>query len=93
MSTKIYPVKNFILVTAVVAEEQEISDGLIMPQSADESANLRKVEVVEIGDSVGIPNVKVGTTLVVPSNLRNEIKVNGKSYFLVHEEEVLAYEE
>lgn len=90
MAKKIYPLKNFILTKPVEAEKKTI-DGLILPDTIEESATLRRVEVIQTEEETP-KQITIGTILIVPSNLRNEVKIDGVSHFLVHVEEVLAYE-
>ena len=86
-----YPISKFILVKPVPVQAVEELDGLVMPTSSDEG-NLKKVEVVQINEEAMPSSIKVGTILVVPAVTRNEIKIDGLKHYLVHLEEVLAYE-
>ena len=88
---KIYPLTNFILTKPIEAPKPVI-DGLIMPDTIEESATLRRVEVVEIEIGTTPDKIKVGSIIIVPSNIKNEITSNGVKYYLVHVEEILAYE-
>jgi co-chaperonin GroES (HSP10) len=86
----IYPLRNFILVKPIEVVTPKY-EGLIMPDSV-ENGNLKKVEIVQLGTESMPDTLNIGSVIVVPSTLRNEIFVNGVKHYLVHIEEVLALE-
>lgn len=89
-SPKIKPLGKLVLVKTKENSETEI-EGFIHPSTTEEGL-LKRAIVVAIGDSDEI-KVKVGDTVVIPRNLRNEIKIDGVKHNILHNDELLAVEQ
>ncbi len=91
---KIKPLGERVLVEPV-KEEQAVKGGIIIPDSAKEKPQEGKVIAVGTGklDENGkvIPfNVKKGDTVLMPKYGGTEVKVDGKEYQIMREEDILA---
>ncbi len=91
---KIKPLGERVLVEPV-KEEEAIKGGIIIPDSAKEKPQEGKVVAVGTGklDENGkkIPfNVKVGDIVLMPKYGGTEVKVNGKEYQIMREDDILA---
>ncbi|MCF7849779.1 MAG: co-chaperone GroES [Kiritimatiellales bacterium] len=91
---KIKPLGERVLVEPL--KEGEVNKGgIIIPDSAKEKPQEGKVIAVGTGklDDNGkkIPfNVKVGDTVLMPKYGGTEVKLNGKEYQIMREEDILA---
>lgn len=92
---KLRPLNNKIILEAVSAEEKTQS-GIIIPDTASkEKPEQGKVLAVGKG-KVGkggerqAPDVKVGDTVLFSKYSPNEIKLDGKEYLVISEEDILA---
>ena len=91
---KIKPLGEWVLVELV--QEDEVSKGgIIIPDSAKEKPQEGKVIAVGTGklDDSGkvIPfNVKKGDTVLMPKYGGTEVKLDGKEYQIVREDDILA---
>lgn len=94
MSTPLQPLADY-----VVAEQEEAStktaSGIFLPESAAEKPKVAKVLAVGPGkvgdDNERIkPEVKVGDKIVYKSYSTTEVKIDGKEYILIKEEDILA---
>jgi len=74
----------------VVAEQEEAvtktASGLYLPDKAAERPKVAKV--LKVGKDV--KNVKAGDKIVYKSYSTTEVKIDGKEYILVKEEDILA---
>jgi chaperonin GroES len=91
---KIKPLGERVLVEPV-KEEEAIKGGIIIPDSAKEKPQEGKVIALGTGklDEKGkvIPfNVKKGDIVLMPKYGGTEVKVNGKEYQIMREEDILA---
>ncbi len=91
---KARPLHDRILVTRIEESEQKIG-GIIIPDTAKEKPQQGKVEAVGGGkvkdDGTRIAlDVKVGDTILFGKYSGQEIKLDGKEYLIMREEEVLA---
>ena len=91
---KIKPLGERVLVEPL-KEEQVKKGGIIIPDSAKEKPQEGKVIAVGTGkiDENGkkVPfNVKVGDTVLMPKYGGTEVKVNGKEYQIMREDDILA---
>lgn len=85
MSTPLKPLGDRIV--AVVEEaENKTASGLYLPDNAKEKPKVAKV--VATGKSV--QDVKTGDKIVYKEYSTTEVKVNGKEYIVLKEEDVLA---
>ena len=85
MSVNIHPLGDY-----VVAEPEEAptktASGLYLPEKATEKPKVAKVVAV----GAGVKQVKVNDRILYKSYSPTEVKVEGKEYLLVKEEDVLA---
>ena len=85
MATKLQPLADW-----VVAEQEEAAtktaSGLYLPDKAAEKPKVAKV--LKVGSKV--KDVKVGDRIVYKSYSTTDVKVAGKDYILVREEDILA---
>ena len=91
---KIKPLGERVLVEPV-KEEEVAKGGIIIPDSAKEKPQEGKVVAVGTGklDESGkkIPfNVKPGDIVLMPKYGGTEVKVNGKEYQIMREDDILA---
>ena len=91
---KIKPLGERVLVEPV-KEEEVAKGGIIIPDSAREKPQEGKVIAVGTGkiDKDGKKvafNVKVGDVILMPKYGGTEVKVNGKEYQIMREEDILA---
>lgn len=94
MSVPINPIADYI-VAEVEAAQKKTASGLYLPDSAAEKPKIAKVLAVGPGkvgdDNERIPmTVKVGDRIIYKGYSTNDVKVDGKEYILVKEEDVLA---
>lgn len=82
---KINPLADRVVVEQIESEETTAS-GIILPDSAKEKPEEGKV--VAIGKDV--VEVVVGDTVLYSKYGPNEVKVDGKEYMIVKEEDILA---
>jgi chaperonin GroES len=89
------PLNNKIILEAVSAEEKTKS-GIIIPDTANkEKPEQGKVlavgsgKLLESGERAKM-DVKVGDTVIFSKYSPNEIKVDGKEYLVISDEDVLA---
>lgn len=90
----VVPLNDKILLERVEAEEKT-AGGILLPDMAREKP--RQGKVVAIGEGRALDNgtrqafqVKVGDTVLFSSYAGSEIKVDGKEYIVMAEDEVLA---
>ena len=91
---KIKPLGERVLVEPV-KEEEAVKGGIIIPDSAKEKPQEAKVVAVGTGklDENGkkVPfNVKVGDIVLMPKYGGTEVKVDGKEYQIMREDDILA---
>jgi chaperonin GroES len=90
----IKPLGERVLVEPLKADEQ-VKGGIIIPDSAKEKPQEGKVIALGTGkiDENGkvVPfNVKKGDTVLMPKYGGTEVKMNGKEYQIMREEDILA---
>lgn len=94
MSVAIKPLSDYVVAVAEEASTKTAS-GLYLPNGATEKPKVAKVVAVGPG-KVGDDNerapmtVKVGDRILYKNYSETEVKVDGASYLLVKEEDVLA---
>jgi len=91
---KMKPRKDRVLVETVEAAEA-IKGGIIIPDSAKEKSQEGKVIAVGPGrqneDGEIIPmDLKVGQIVLMPKYGGTEVKVDGKEYQIIREDDILA---
>lgn len=94
MSVPINPLGDYVVAEAEAAQTKTAS-GLYLPDSAAEKPKIAKVVAVGPGkigdDNERVPvNIKVGDRILYKGYSTNDVKVDGKEYILVREEDVLA---
>ena len=82
---KLNPIGERIVAQAIEAENKTAS-GLYLPDGAKEKSKIAKVTAV--GDKV--KSVKIGDNIVYKEYSTTDIKVDGKNYIILKEEDVLA---
>jgi chaperonin GroES len=92
------PLRDRILVERLEEAEQRSSGGLIIPDTAKEKPQQGRVVAVGKGrvndDGTVLPvDVKVGDTILFGKYAGTEIKIEGKEYLIVREDEVLGVTE
>lgn len=85
MKTAIKPMADRLLATKEEAQTQTAS-GLYLPDDAREKSVVATVEA--IGPEV--KNIKVGDRIIYKEYSTSELKLDGKEYIIVKEEDVLA---
>lgn len=92
-SKTIQPLYDKVLIEQV-AQETKTASGIILPGGVDKDQNMKEGKVVEVGpgrldDGKRIP-VEVKKGDIVLFQWGEEIKVDGKEYFLVNENNISA---
>lgn len=85
MSTPLKPLGDRVIAEVEEAATKTAS-GLYLPENAKEKSKVAKVAAV--GSSV--KDVKVGDRIVYKEYSTTEIKIDGKEYLIVKEEDILA---
>lgn len=85
MSVPISPLSDYVVATAEVAAAKTAS-GIYLPEQATEKPKTAKV--VAVGKDV--TQIKVNDRILYKSYSTNDVKVDGKEYILVKEEDILA---
>ena len=94
MSSPLQPLGDYVVAQAEEAQTKTAS-GIYLPENAQEKPKTAKVIAVGPGkvgdDNERIPmQIKVGDRIVYKSYSTTDVKVEGKEYILVKEEDVLA---
>ncbi len=89
----IQPLGNRIVAERIEQEEQ-VSSGIIIPDSAKEKGQTAKIIAVGPGskkdDGTVVPlDVKAGDTVMIGKYAGNEINVDGTDYVIMTEDEIL----
>src|SRR4029450_5815691 len=88
------PLRDRVLLEPVVEEEEQKVGGIIIPDTAKEKPQQGKVIAVgsgrvnDKGDVLPL-DVKAGDTVLFGKYSGSEIKVDGKEYLIVREDEIL----
>jgi len=85
MSVPIQPLADYIVAQAEVAATKTAS-GLYLPGGAQEKPSVANVIAV----SPVVKNVKVGDKIIYKSYSNTDVKIDGATYILVREEDVMA---
>jgi len=85
MSVPIQPLADYIVAQAEVAATKTAS-GLYLPGGAQEKPSVANVIAV----SPVVKNVKVGDKIIYKSYSNTDVKIDGTTYILVREEDVMA---
>ena len=94
MATTIKPLHDRVIIRRV-DEDTTTSGGIIIPDSAKEKPQEGKVIAVGTGkideDGKKVPfNVKKGDVVLMPKYGGTEVKVDGKEYQIMREDDILA---
>ncbi len=85
MSIPISPLADYVACEAEAAQTKTAS-GLYLPDSAAEKPKIATVKAV----GKQVKDLKVGDKILYKGYSTNDVKVDGKEYILVKEEDVLA---
>jgi len=85
MSVPISPLSDYVVAEAEVAAAKTAS-GIYLPEQATEKPKTAKV--VAVGKDV--TQIKTNDRILYKSYSTNDVKVDGKEYILVKEEDILA---
>jgi chaperonin GroES len=89
MALKIQPLSDRVLVEPQEAETKTAS-GLYIPDSAKEKPQQGKVVAVGKGKKDHDMTVKVGDVVLYGKYAGNELKLDGKDYLIMREDDILA---
>lgn len=85
MSAPLQPLGDYVVAVGEEAETKTAS-GIYLPENAQEKPKTAKV--VAVGKAAA--QIKVGDRIVYKSYSTTDVKVEGKDYILVKEEDILA---
>lgn len=85
MAVPITPLSEYIVAEAEAAQTKTAS-GLYLPDSATEKPKIAKVSAV----GKDVKQIKTGDKIIYKGYSTTDVKVDGKEYILVKEEDVLA---
>ncbi len=94
MATKVRPLNDKVLIERAKAEDKT-KGGIILPDSSKEKPKEGKIvavgqgRIAENGERIGF-QVKAGDRVLFKSYAGTDVKIDGKDYILMSEEEVLA---
>ncbi len=89
MALKIQPLSDRVLVQPQEAETKTAS-GIYIPDSAKEKPQQGKVTAVGAGKKDHKMTVKVGDTVLYGKYAGTELKLEGKDYLIMREDDILA---
>lgn len=89
MGINIKPLSDRVVVEPLPAETQTAS-GLYIPDSAQEKQQKGKVAAVGSGKKDHTMTVKVGDTVLYGKYAGTELKLDGKDYLIMREDDILA---
>ena len=89
MALKIQPLSDRVLVEPQAAETKTAS-GIYIPDSAKEKPQQGKVVAVGKGKKDHDMTVKVGDVVLYGKYAGNELKLDGKDYLIMREDDILA---
>lgn len=85
MSVPINPLGDYVVAEAEAAQTKTAS-GLYLPDSAAEKPKIAKV----VATGKAVREIKTGDRILYKGYSTNDVKVDGKEYILVKEEDILA---
>jgi len=89
MALKIQPLSDRVVVEPQAAETKTAS-GLFIPDSAKEKPQQGKIVAVGNGKKDHDMTVKVGNTVLYGKYAGTELKLDGKDYLIMREDDILA---
>lgn len=91
---KLIPIGDKVIVERLAAEEKT-KGGIVLPDTAKEKP--KEGRVISVGDgrlldggSRAKPSVKQGDRIIFASYAGSEVKVEGKEYLIMNDEDILA---
>ena len=88
MSVKLKPLADRVLIEPAPAETTTAS-GIIIPDTAQEKPQKGKVVAVKTGTKENPITVKVGNTVLYGKYAGTELKLEGKTYLIMRENDLL----
>ena len=88
MSVKLKPLADRVLIEPAPAETTTAS-GIIIPDTAQEKPQKGKVVAVGAGNKENPITVKVGNTVLYGKYAGTELKLEGKTYLIMRENDLL----
>ncbi|HEX5455827.1 MAG TPA: co-chaperone GroES [Candidatus Saccharimonadales bacterium] len=85
MSVPINPLGDYVVAEAEAAQTKTAS-GLYLPDSAAEKPKIAKV----VATGKAVKEIKTGERILYKGYSTNDVKVDGREYILVKEEDILA---
>lgn len=85
MSLKINPLADWV-VAETLETEAKTASGLYLPKEAKEKSKVAKV----LATGKDVKNIKKGEQILYKEYSTTDVKVDGKDYILVKEEDILA---
>ena len=83
------------IIVEVLGAQDKTKGGIILPDSAKEKP--QEAKVVSVGSGKTLPSgktvppgVKAGDTILFGKYSGNEVKVNGKEYLIINQDDILA---
>lgn len=86
--TKVTPLGDRVLVDPITVDEKSPA-GIIIPDTASREKP-KQGRVVAVGELDEVKNVKVGDTVLFSDFGYDEIKVEGKEYYIIQSKNLLA---
>ena len=80
------PVGERVLIQFI--EEEKAIDGILLPDGMIGAT--KRARVIEIGEGDLIKQISIGSIVIIPPVVNNEIKIGGDKYYIVHATEILA---
>lgn len=85
MSVPINPLGDYVVAETEAAQTKTAS-GIYLPDNATEKPKIAKVSAV----GKAVQQIKVGDRVLYKGYSTNDVKIDGKEYILVKEEDILA---
>jgi chaperonin GroES len=89
MALNIKPLSDRVLIEPVAAETQTAS-GIFIPDTAKEKPQKGKVVAVGNGTKDHVMTVKIGDTVLYGKYAGTELKLDGKDYLIMREDDIFA---
>ena len=89
MALKIKPLSDRVLIEPVAAETKTAS-GIFIPDTAKEKPQKGTVVAVGNGTKDNAMTVKIGDTVLYGKYAGTELKLDGKDYLMMREDDILA---
>lgn len=86
----ISPLGDRVLVSPDVKDDSKSPSGIIIPESAVSKEKPKQGKVVAVGELDDVKDVKVGNTVLFSDYGYDEVKVDGKEYYIIQSKNLLA---